>query len=263
VAQDELGFKQAYTVRQLLASTPDLSPYHKMLPYAGTDCDDDAASECNIVPSDIAAIFIIHDPIEWASELQVCLDVLLADTYTQQVPLFTSNSDFTYSATYRLPRFAQGSFHICLSELYNRTAGQRAMADAKEHAPKLSQTPFGEFVCYLLMVTTTCLMFTTYIGKPEAVQFQYAGKVLASEVSRLRGVHDVFAGFEDSFDTVVMIGDNPTADIRGANNAGERWESALVRTGVFTGRGNDPADPADFVYDNVADAVHSILERDL
>lgn len=70
VAQQELGFKQALTVRQLLQSNPDLSPYFKMLP---DDCRlanmDPLASAVGI--ADIAAIFIIHDPIEWAHELQV------------------------------------------------------------------------------------------------------------------------------------------------------------------------------------------------
>lgn len=102
-------------------------------------------------------------------------------------------------------------------------------------------------------------------GKPQAVQFQYVAQVLASEAARIRGTAEAEEeeeSFQDCFDTVVMVGDNPTADIRGANNAGDQWQSVLVRTGVFTGKENDPVDPADFVFDNVGEAVHSMLSAE-
>ena len=86
-----------------------------------------------------------------------------------------------------------------------------------------------------------------------------------------------------------MIGDNPAGDIRGANSAGAPWVSVLVRTGLFKyvlrplraplpwlvgavrlghtscalrrGRGNDEADPAAIVVDDVGAAVSLILEK--
>ena len=58
-----------------------------------------------------------------------------------------------------------------------------------------------------------------------------------------------------------MIGDNPASDIAGANAAGPRWQSALVRTGVFRGETNDAKHPADIVVDNVHDAVLAALHR--
>jgi ribonucleotide monophosphatase NagD (HAD superfamily) len=53
-----------------------------------------------------------------------------------------------------------------------------------------------------------------------------------------------------------MIGDNPSVDIKGANNFG--WNSILVRTGMFQGK-NDEENPAKFVVDNVKDAVELIM----
>ncbi len=43
-----------------------------------------------------------------------------------------------------------------------------------------------------------------------------------------------------------QVGDNPAADVRGANRAGPPWVSVLVRTGVFSGPpgSNSPKDPA-------------------
>lgn len=54
-----------------------------------------------------------------------------------------------------------------------------------------------------------------------------------------------------------MMGDNPRADIRGANNIG--WYSFLTRTGIHQGEDNDPNDPATFVVDNFHEAVEIIF----
>ena len=58
-------------------------------------------------------------------------------------------------------------------------------------------------------------------------------------------------------------GDNPAADIRGANGM-PNWRSVLVRTGVFqdpSGSGNDAHDPADMVVDDVEAAIDNILRE--
>ncbi len=46
--------------------------------------------------------------------------------------------------------------------------------------------------------------------------------------------------------TCEQVGDNPAADVRGANRAGPPWVSVLVRTGVFSGQpgSNSAEDPA-------------------
>ena len=109
-------------------------------------------------------------------------------------------------------------------------------------------------------------------GKPQLVQFEYAGEKLADQAKLIQGQNSsvrqdcsygqLDASFVGLFDRVYMIGDNPHADIRGANNAGDLWRSVLVRTGVFSGAANDPLDPADFVFDNVGEAVSNILEHE-
>ena len=60
-----------------------------------------------------------------------------------------------------------------------------------------------------------------------------------------------------------MVGDNPAADVRGANDAGPQWRSMLVRTGVFSsGAPNDGVDPADFVADDMPAAVQVALAEE-
>lgn len=63
------------------------------------------------------------------------------------------------------------------------------------------------------------------------------------------------------FSAIYAVGDNPAADIRGANQAGPPWVSVLVRTGVFTGPGNSERDPAHVVVSDVLAAVQAGLHR--
>lgn len=64
----------------------------------------------------VDAIIIMHDPIDWAPEIQVAVDVLIGGDPPgsgrpcgTQTPLFVSNDDFVFSGAYPFPRFAQGS----------------------------------------------------------------------------------------------------------------------------------------------------------
>ena len=54
-----------------------------------------------------------------------------------------------------------------------------------------------------------------------------------------------------------MMGDNPRADIRGANKIG--WYSFLTKTGIHSSPDNDKNDPATFVVDDFREAMDIIL----
>ena len=58
---------------------------------------------------------------------------------------------------------------------------------------------------------------------------------------------------------VFAVGDNPRSDVRGANAAGDRWTSVLVRTGVYAGGNLAPADTPDKIVDDVGQAVDWML----
>ncbi|KAD2804935.1 hypothetical protein E3N88_38312 [Mikania micrantha] len=55
------------------------------------------------------------------------------------------------------------------------------------------------------------------------------------------------------FETLYMIGDNPSDDIKGARHAGHPWFSILTRKGVFRGKENHIDYPADQVVDTEED----------
>ena len=62
------------------------------------------------------------------------------------------------------------------------------------------------------------------------------------------------------FSAIYAIGDNPAADVRGANAAGAPWVSVLVtQTGVATR--DSPHDPAQVVVPDVEAAVDAALHR--
>lgn len=66
------------------------------------------------------------------------------------------------------------------------------------------------------------------------------------------------------FSAIYAVGDNPAADVRGANAAGHPWVSVLVHTGVFQpthGIVNCQQDPAEIVVADVDAAVEAALHR--
>ena len=134
-------------------------------------------------------------------------------------PFISCNADMLYSADYHRPRYTQGAFNECLKHL---------LKESFHHD-----------------------LHIKYYGKPFSVQYRYAENMLHWEANMLQlPPPQRYFG----------IGDNPKADIRGANNAGDAWSSVLVRTGIFSGSAaNDKDDPADFVADDVLDAIDAIL----
>ncbi|CEM08806.1 unnamed protein product [Vitrella brassicaformis CCMP3155] len=175
------------------------------------------------------AVVILHDPQDWALEAQVLCDILsgsLAAGEEHSPHLYASNPDFLYSAAHHTPRFGQGAFTTALEHLFEKLHGRP--------------------------------LPVTYYGKPNAVVYRYATRILEAEVRRIRSLP---AADNVTFDRIYAIGDNPKADVRGANRAGLPWTSVLVRTGVFSGEDNDPDDPAHIVSHDVHAAVKMIVER--
>jgi HAD superfamily hydrolase (TIGR01456 family) len=215
---DSCGFKNYVLLEDFAAQHPLLCPWNKYAESAGPKDD-----------QRIKAIFMTHEPVDWAEGLQVLCDILLAaghlDTaqyrdswrHHSQIPIFVANPDFTYSAQYKAPRFTSGAFLICLQNLYKE-------------------------------LTQRELSVTVY-GKPFPETYIYAQKLLHR-----------MTGSDEPLHTVYAIGDNPLSDIKGGNSVG--WFTILVRTGCFQGGENDPVNPAQYVCNTVLDAILFILERE-
>jgi len=118
-------------------------------------------------------------------------------------------------------------------------------------APRLGQGAFKIALDSLYKTLTGHDLKSTSFGKPHGATYQFAEQVLASLEPE---------SHQPNRRRVYAIGDNPAADIQGANGYG--WTSVLVRTGVFTGKGNSSDFPADIVCENVEEAVESIIAHE-
>lgn len=182
------GFKHVLIPEDLAHKYPDLVPHwHESGPRrighepSITHYDNELES--------IAALFVLHDPVEWYRDLQIAMDLLTMPRPVGASPpaVFFSNPDFLFSGRHKHPRLAQGAFRVCLEALYKEYTGKK-------------------------------LPYTLY-GKPHAVQYKFSEKLLQQQAARFGCIISHYIG----------IGDNPAADIRGANDAG--WTSVMVATG--------------------------------
>ena len=204
------------------------------------------------------------------------------DTHApQQVPLFISNPDFVFSATHPEPRFAQGAFNSCLAHLYEKTYGVPLTVTecGKPHRVTYAlaeeilfdqwlragegDIPAPSSTLSLSPPPPASLTSTATTTSPasSSSSSSHASSSPASSSSSSSSASPLPEDFR-----FYGIGDNPRADIRGANDAGDAWTSVLVRTGVFDhageGKANDETDPADIVCDDVERAVEQILRRE-
>ncbi|KAJ1805161.1 hypothetical protein LPJ75_005393, partial [Coemansia sp. RSA 2598] len=227
------GFTNVSTPNDLVHWQPALWPF--MQPPAEDQLSAVPGRDYAVHPFD--AVMVFHDSFDFGRDLQVVTDILRSKDATagndfvdgQVVPLYMSNEDLVYSNDYPQPRFGQGAYHVCL----------RAMWHALTNGAPLEYTRFG---------------------KPHRVQYRYAEQLLDHMAAA--AVPGVDLASMRVGRRIYAVGDNPAADIAGANGAG--WTSVLVRTGVFRGPpgANDAANPATAVVDHVEDAVRWILETE-
>lgn len=82
----------------------------------------------------------------------------------------------------------------------------------------------------------------TLMGKPSSIIFDYAKTLINNHENK----------------TLYMIGDNPEVDIQGGKENG--FKTILVKTGVFNGNHSSLEHPADYITEDVTEAVDTILK---
>lgn len=254
VAQ-KYGFKNVVTPGDILCAYPEIWPFAsvfldtykafaKPLPRAVFV---PGASKADSLRID--AIFVYNDPRDWGLDSTIILDTLLSEQgvlgtlsakngneslpnkgYLQdgQPPLYYSNPDLWWAASYHLNRLGQGGFQAAFEGLWERVTG----------GAKLEKT---------------------IIGKPHQPTYEFSENRLRQHRKRLFG----HVGLNDPLRRVYMVGDNPESDIRGANNYqsphGSRWKSILVETGVYKA-GSEPSCRPDVIVGSVREAVEWAVE---
>ncbi|MBA0566674.1 hypothetical protein Golob_011469, partial [Gossypium lobatum] len=259
LVMSEYGFKKVLSLEEFASyfeSIDPVSQYKRWTTMPQSDRKEPAVPRYNVLSERIKAAFVVSDPVDWGRDIQVLCDVLRSGglpggANNNQPPLYFAADDLEYQAAFPSKRLGMGAFRIALESVFNRINPKR-------------------------------LEYVTY-GKPNPFVFKNAEVILSqlqssscqdhSKNNRVPGSHP--------FEMLYMIGDNPSVDVKGAQQAGHPWFSILTRTGVFQGKDNHAEFPADLanlpyffalpdqilplvvqVVDSVEEAVDYILKRE-
>ncbi|XP_077423399.1 haloacid dehalogenase-like hydrolase domain-containing 5 [Vanacampus margaritifer] len=144
----------------------------------------------------VDAVILFGEPIRWETNLQLILDVLLTNGNPHRnwnsvqyphIPVLACNMDLLWMAEAKNPRFGHGMFLVCLESLYKKVTGHD-------------------------------LKYEALIGKPSVVTYNYAELLLRQQAESL--------GWTTPVKRLYAIGDNPMADIYGANLYNRYLQSA-------------------------------------
>ncbi|CCM05686.1 uncharacterized protein FIBRA_07917 [Fibroporia radiculosa] len=229
---EEYGFKNAYTTLDVLAWNPAVWPFHTLTPS-----EQQSVKSADFSRTPIAAIFVFHDPRNWALDIQIICDAIQSGGIIGATPtvqhvrpsgprrpeLFFCNGDMLWKSDFQRPRFGQGAFRVAFQAVYESLTG--------------SKYP--------------CVQY----GKPTEATYMFAKQVLRD---RFR---DLYGRVSVKEPHVYMVGDNPESDVIGANAAG--WSSLLVRTGVYDPRQGPPAHVPTHEVEDVLEAVTWAIEREM
>ncbi|KAF7375935.1 Fungal-trans domain-containing protein [Mycena sanguinolenta] len=170
------GFNRAYTSHDVLAWNPSVWPFHQL-----TDTERAATKPANFSQTPISAIFVFHDPRNWALDVQVICDViqsagLIGGPY---VPLERQTNPVELVFLLGQGAF-KAAFHLSVPQALTG-----------------SEYPYIQF------------------GKPAHATYDFAAHVLRTHMQDLLGRE-----LDGPLPPIYMVGDNPESDIAGANGAG-------------------------------------------
>lgn len=175
-----LGFQDVVTIDMLREAYPLLDVVdHNRRPK-------DSIPPTKGLPS-IDAVILFGEPIRWETNLQLIVDVLLTNGNPDNnwssvryphIPVLACNMDLLWMAEAKNPRFGHGMFLVCLESLYKKVTGND-------------------------------LKYEALIGKPSVVTYNYAELLIRQQAEAL--------GWAAPVKRLYAIGDNPMADIYGAN----------------------------------------------
>ncbi|CAJ1057352.1 haloacid dehalogenase-like hydrolase domain-containing 5 isoform X1 [Xyrichtys novacula] len=175
-----LGFQDVVTIDMLREAYPLLDVVdHNRRPK------DSIPPTKGLPPID--AVILFGEPIRWETNLQLIVDVLLTSGNPDNnwsamryphIPVLACNMDLLWMAEAKNPRFGHGMFLVCLESLYKKITGND-------------------------------LKYEALIGKPSVVTYNYAELLIRQQAEGL--------GWTTPVKRLYAIGDNPMADIYGAN----------------------------------------------
>lgn len=232
------GFRDVITPGDILKANHHTAPFRKM-------SEVDLANSRDLLKrgalSDIVieAIFVFADSRDWASDLQIIIDIACSkggrletrsNTFDEYPPIYFSHSDVIWSASHEFPRLGMGALRSIVEHTFESVTGGKKL---KTHA----------------------------FGKPQVSTFEFATRLLQHWRANEHGLVDAKPPR-----TVYFVGDTPESDIRGTNamnaKSKEEWYSILVKTGVYQD-GTVPAYKPRATVNTVLDAVRHGIKREM
>ncbi|KAF9047367.1 HAD-like domain-containing protein [Panaeolus papilionaceus] len=223
----QYGYERAFTTLDVLAWNPAVWPLHTLSPQERT-----VAQPVDFSSTPISAIFVYHDPRNWALDVQVACDVIQSggivggppialSSQTNPVKLVFCNPDLIWRSDFDRPRIGQGAFKVAFQAVFKALTGE--------------EYPYVQY------------------GKPTLETYNFAKQILQDQLQHM------YHG-QSQPPSVYMVGDNPESDIAGANAA--QWHSVLVKTGVYDTANGPPTHPPTHFADDVEGAVEWAIRRE-
>ncbi|KAK3023910.1 hypothetical protein RJ639_043453 [Escallonia herrerae] len=255
VVLSEYGFKKVISLEEYASCFDNIDPVSHFKSWTSQQVNLHGNSR-ELVPSfdvssdRVKAAFVVSDPVDWGRDIQVLCDILRSGGLPgkkngHQPNLYFAADDLEYQV--------RGDQHHELLFVDSRDAGLN-LVQAVFPSERLGLGAFRTALESIFNRIHHCPLEYTTFGKPNPFVFRNAESILLKlQPHSFRGDLIMEAGnmTSHSFQTLYMIGDNPSVDIKGARQAGPPWFSILTRTGVFRGKENHAEFPADLVRQHV------------
>ncbi|KAG9246766.1 HAD-like domain-containing protein [Calycina marina] len=225
------GFKDVVTPGDLIKDNPHTTPFRRL-----TEDEFTCSKKRDFSKTKIDAVFVFADSRDWASDIQIMLDLAmskggymgtLSETFDEGPPIYFSHNDIVWSAAHDNVRIGMGALRKMVEMLF------KDVTKGKE-------------------------LETIAFGKPQIGTFEFATRLLQQW---RKDEHRINAPPE----TVYFVGDTPESDVQGTNRFNEKakndWYSILVETGVYQA-GTEPAHKPRITVSNVLEAVKHGMKRE-
>ncbi|CAO1616807.1 unnamed protein product [Sympodiomycopsis kandeliae] len=220
------GFNNVFTVDDLHSYAPSAWPFSRVSAESLTAVREDA----DFSKIKFKAVIVFHDSRDWGRDIQFMTDILRS----KQGVFGTLAEDQELKSREQIPMYFSHGDLLWGNDFPVSRFGQGAFRHAFSNVwQKTTGLPF-EF---------------TVFGKPERLTYDYAYDLLKSQLPH-----------KDTHPKVYMVGDNPESDIKGGNDF--KWETVLVRTGVYRDALGEPKYTPTMLVDDVQVAVAEALKRE-
>jgi len=239
---ESYGFRDVITPGDIIKANSATAPFRKLTEAESAASRDLLGEGKYSKLSDVVvdAVFVFADSRDWASDLQIIIDVAMSEggrletrseNSDQGPPIYFSHNDVVWSAAHEHVRLGMGALRRIVEVVFEQCTGGKKLT-------------------------------THAFGKPQVGTFEFATRLLQQWRAAQHGLTDTKPP-----STVYFVGDTPESDIRGTNamdatTPDTNWYSILVKTGVYQD-GTEPAYKPRATVPNVLDAVNYGIEREM